>query len=72
MYGSGLRISEALRLRVKDVDFAMGYIVVRDGKGCKDRTTLLPKSVITELQQQVEVVEKLLAFDKASEIADTK
>ncbi|MES2824362.1 MAG: integron integrase [Pseudomonadota bacterium] len=68
MYGSGLRISEVLRLRVKDVDFAMGYIVVRDGKGYKDRTTLLPKSVITDLQKQVEVVEKLLAFDKASGI----
>ncbi len=50
MYGSGLRISEALRLRVKDVDFAMGYVVIRDGKGAKDRTTLLPKSLVTDLK----------------------
>lgn len=65
MYGAGLRISEALRLRVKDVDFKMGYIIVRDGKGAKDRTTLLPKSLITDLKNQVVVVAKLLEFDKA-------
>jgi len=68
MYGAGLRISEALRLRVKDVDFAMGYLVVRDGKGAKDRTTLLPKSLINDLKNQVFVVSKLLAFDQAREI----
>ncbi len=63
MYGSGLRISEALRLRVKDIDFGMGYIIVRDGKGAKDRTTLLPKSTITDLKNQIIVVAKLLDFD---------
>ena len=68
MYGCGLRISEALRLRVKDVDFGMGYIVVRDGKGAKDRTTLLPKSLITDLKNQVLLVSKLLAFDKARDV----
>jgi integron integrase len=68
MYGSGLRVSEAFRLRVKDVDFAMGYIIVRDGKGSKDRTTLLPKSVIADLQKQVNIVDKLLAFDRARDI----
>lgn len=68
MYGSGLRISEALRLRVKDVDFAMGYIVIRDGKGAKDRTTLLPRSVVTDLKNQVFLVSKLLAFDMARDV----
>jgi integron integrase len=63
MYGSGLRISEVLRLRVKDIDFGMGYIIVRDGKGFKDRTTLLPESVIPELQIQISKVETLLAED---------
>lgn len=63
MYGSGLRISEVLRLRVKDVDFGMGYLVVRDGKGFKDRTTLLPESVIAELRIQISSVEALLADD---------
>lgn len=68
MYGCGLRISEVLRLRVKDVDFAMGYIVVRDGKGAKDRTTLLPKALITDLKNQVILVSKLLNFDKARDV----
>lgn len=68
MYGSGLRVSEVLRLRVKDVDFKMGYIVVRDGKGAKDRTTLLPKSLITDLKNQVFLVSKLLEFDKARDV----
>lgn len=65
MYGSGLRISEALRLRVKDIDFSIGYLIIRDGKGGKDRTTLLPKSLIVDLKNQVIVVSALLAFDKA-------
>lgn len=68
MYGAGLRISEVLRLRVKDVDFAMGYIVIRDAKGGKDRTTLLPKSLITDLKNQVFMVSKLLAFDMARDV----
>jgi integron integrase len=68
MYGSGLRISEALRLRVKDIDFNMGYIVIRDGKGSKDRTTLLPKSLITDLKNQIILVSKLLEFDKVRKV----
>lgn len=69
MYGGGLRVSEALRLRVKDVDFAMGYIVIRDGKGFKDRTTLLPKSIIPDLKKQIGMVQNLLEYDKACGIA---
>ena len=42
LYGSGLRLLECARLRVQDVDFAMNQIVVRDGKGAKDRVTVLP------------------------------
>jgi integron integrase len=68
MYGAGLRISEVLRLRVKDVDFNMGYIIIRDGKGAKDRTTLLPKVLINDLKNQVIIVSALLAFDKARNI----
>ncbi len=49
MYGSGLRILEALRLRVKDVDFARREILVRDGKGAKDRVTLLPRGTAQPL-----------------------
>jgi integrase len=45
LYGSGMRIMECLRLRVKDVDFERGEILVRDGKGAKDRVTMLPAAV---------------------------
>ena len=42
LYGSGLRLMECVRLRVKDIDFGYGRITVRDGKGAKDRLTMLP------------------------------
>lgn len=45
LYGGGLRLLEALRLRVKDVDFAARLLVVREGKGAKDRRTMLPDSL---------------------------
>lgn len=54
MYGSGLRISECARLRVNDIDFEMGTLVVRDGKGNKDRTTVLPESIRLQLRAQIE------------------
>ena len=50
LYGSGLRLMEALRLRVKDIDFAYSQIIVRDGKGQKDRVTVLPEAVIPKLK----------------------
>ena len=53
-FGSGLRLMELLRLRVKDVDFANGLIVVRDGKGAKDRVTVLPKGIVEELRNKIE------------------
>ena len=45
LYGSGLRLPECLRLRVKDIDFMRKEIVVREGKGNKDRVTMLPTAV---------------------------
>lgn len=56
LYGSGMRVMEVLRLRVKDVDFARNEIVVRDGKGMKDRITLLPQRLVTPLKQHLQVV----------------
>jgi len=53
LYGSGLRLSEALRLRVKDVDLERGEITVRDGKGAKDRITMLPNQVQPRLDHQI-------------------
>lgn len=52
MYGAGLRVVEAARLRIKDVDFDRQLIVVHDGKGAKDRTTLLPAALITPLLER--------------------
>jgi integron integrase len=54
LYGTGMRVMEAVRLRVKDVDFGAGQIVVRDGKGFKDRVTMLPEALRGELRRQVE------------------
>ena len=54
IYGSGMRAMECLRLRVQDIDFNRKQIVVRHGKGGKDRVTILPPSLIKMLQQQLE------------------
>ncbi len=54
LYGTGLRLMECLRLRVKDVDFARNEITVRNGKGGKDRRTMLPRSLVEPLQREVE------------------
>lgn len=59
LYGSGLRISEALRLRVKDIDFQTNQIIVREGKGEKERITMLPQSVKEALALHLERVKKM-------------
>lgn len=59
MYGAGLRLLECLRLRVKDVDFAKGAILVREGKGNKDRITILPDRLIDHLQRHLAKVRSL-------------
>jgi len=53
LYGSGLRLMEALRLRVKDLDFDQHQIIVRDGKGAKDRVTILPESLYPAIQEHL-------------------
>jgi len=55
LYGSGLRISECMRLRVKDLDFPNHQIIVHDGKGENDRATILPDSLVEGLKSQIEV-----------------
>lgn len=65
LYGSGLRLMELLRLRVKDIDFDAGLITVRGGKGDKDRTTLLPESLREELQIHLEKVREWYEADLA-------
>ncbi|KMQ76908.1 integron integrase [Marinobacter subterrani] len=56
LYGSGLRVTEACRLRIRDLDFQQQVITVRDGKGAKDRTTLMPPTLIKPLQDWIEAI----------------
>ena len=59
LYGSGLRLMECIRLRVKNVDFSYNHIVVRDGKGDKDRVTMLPLNVKNSLHRHLQEVKTL-------------
>jgi integron integrase len=66
LYGTGMRLMEGLRLRVKDVDFARGQIIVRGGKGDKDRVTMLPDRLKAELQAQLKETRKTWQSDVAA------
>jgi integron integrase len=66
LYGAGLRLLECLRLRIKDLNFERNEITVRDGKGGKDRRTVLPFNLKAELQRQVEEVRILHGRDIAA------
>jgi integron integrase len=59
LYGSGLRIMECMRLRVKDLDFGLHQLIVRDGKGENDRATVLPDSLVDEIQLHLQGVKLL-------------
>ena len=65
LYGTGLRIMEGMRLRVKDVEFSRREILVRDGKGNKDRVTMLPLRVVGPLREQAEHARELHRGDLA-------
>lgn len=62
-YGTGLRLMELLRLRIKDLDFGNGMISVRDGKGAKDRLVPLPKSLVADLRGRVELTKSIHESD---------
>jgi integron integrase len=66
LYGSGLRIMETLRLRVKDIDFARREILVREGKGFKDRVTMLPMALVQPLKDHLLKVQALHKEDLAA------
>jgi integron integrase len=72
LYGAGLRLRECLKLRVKDLDFGYRQIVVRDGKGAKDRVTMLPRSVLAPLQAHLERVRELHERDLAQGHGDVE
>jgi integron integrase len=63
LYGSGLRLMECLRLRVKDLDFTRRELIVRDGKGAKDRVTMLSEKLIEPLQLHLEQIKTLYEAD---------
>ena len=65
LYGTGMRILEALRLRVKDIDFSRKEILIRDGKGFKDRITMLPASLVVPLKTHLQKVKALHDDDLA-------
>jgi integron integrase len=66
LYGTGMRVMECLRLRIKDLDFGRGQIVVREGKGDKDRVTMLPEKLKVELQEHLQRVKLLHEQDVAA------
>jgi integron integrase len=66
LYGTGMRILEGARLRVKDIDFGRGEIMVRDGKGSKDRVTMLPRALFPVLRRHLDAVKRLHAADLRS------
>jgi integron integrase len=70
MYGSGMRLMECVRLRVKDIDFAQHQIMVRDGKGQKDRVTMLPERFAVPLQEHLARVKVTYEQDLAQGTAD--
>jgi integron integrase len=70
LYGSGMRLLECHRLRVKDIDFLRKQIVVHEGKGEKDRITLLPASLLPHLERQIAKVKLLHQEDKADGYGD--
>lgn len=63
LYGSGLRLMECIRLRVKDLDFAQSQIIVREGKGNKDRVTVLPEALANPLERHLERVKAVHETD---------
>lgn len=71
LYGSGLRLRECIRLRIKDIDLENGEIVVREGKGEKDRYTILPKLLITPVEEQIARVKHLWKDDVQKGLGQT-
>ncbi|EDY81616.1 integron integrase subfamily, putative [Verrucomicrobiia bacterium DG1235] len=68
-YGTGLRVSELCRLRVKDLDFELGKVLVVGGKGNKDRALPLPKKLAKELEQQLASAREVFEKDRSDEVA---
>jgi integron integrase len=72
LYGAGLRLTEALKLRVKDIDFYRSSLTVRQGKGKKDRTVMLPSMLVDDLKNQMAEVAALHRQEVAENISDVE
>jgi integron integrase len=72
MYGSGLRMMEVLRLRLKDIDFDRLIILVRQGKGNRDRVTILPEKLVPDIQRAMQRVDKLHELDVTEGYGDVQ
>ncbi len=69
LYGTGMRLMECIRMRVKDIDFEQMEFVIRSGKGNKDRVTVLPESLLMDLKSQMEKAKRCFMADRESEVA---
>lgn len=69
LYGTGMRLMECVRLRIKDVDFTSGTITVRGGKGDKDRVTVLPETLRDQLHSHIERLRGICAEDRERDLA---
>jgi integron integrase len=69
LYGTGLRLMECLQLRVKDVDLVRHQLIVRQGKGGKDRMTMFPLTLVDAMQQHLATVRKIFRADRAADVA---
>ncbi len=67
LYGTGMRLMEGMRLRIKDVDFDRQVIIVRDAKGGKDRVVMLPRSLVTALRLQLLAARALWETDRQAQ-----
>ena len=69
LYGTGMRLMECLRLRVKDLEFERLEVIVREGKGGKDRVTMLPASLVEGVKRQLKEARRLFDMDRANGVA---
>jgi len=69
IYGGGLRLNECLRLRIKDIDFERCCVMIRSGKGDKDRQTLLPESLKNDLREHIDSVRDIYDKDRKEDLA---
>lgn len=66
LYGSGMRMQECLELRIKDIDLSRCELIIRRGKGAKDRVTVIPQSLVKKIEEQIELSSRYFELDRAN------